>query len=310
MPASQDIAAPAAQTAPISVMIFTFNEEIHLPKCLDWLAWCDDVIVIDSYSTDRTVEICRAKGVGMFQHAFEGFGSQRNWAIENVPMKYDWVLILDADELVPDTLVGEIRDKLARVPGNIGAFQLRRRFHMWGRWLRYSALYPTWVVRLVHKTRVKYVNRGHAETQQVDGDIGRLHNDLIDENLKGIDEWFERQNRYSRAEAEYELREEQGGWLSSAIFSSESIKRRAALKQLAWRLPGRGFAYFIYSYVVRLGFLDGRDGFMFCVMRSVYQAMIEVKKHDARRLRGGAPRAVQAGVGEPHSNGIGGNRDE
>ena len=93
----------------------------------------------------------------------------------------------------------------------MGAFRVRRRFHLWGRWLRYSSLYPTWVVRLVHKQRVRYVDRGHAETQSVNGEIRDLRNDLIDENLKGIDEWFARQNRYSRRDADYELAEERKG---------------------------------------------------------------------------------------------------
>ena len=177
-----------------SVLIFTLNEELHLPSCIDCLDWSDDVIVVDSYSTDRTEAICRERGIQFVQHVFEGFGSQRQWALENVPIAHEWVLILDADERVPPELAGEISEVLVEVPDTVGAFRVRRRFHMWGRWLRYSSLYPNWVVRLVHKQRVRYVDRGHSETQKVNGEIRNLRNDLIDENLKGIDEWFARQN--------------------------------------------------------------------------------------------------------------------
>jgi glycosyltransferase involved in cell wall biosynthesis len=275
-------AKPLIPAAPASVMIFTLNEERHLPSCLDALAWCDDVIVVDSFSTDRTQAICRERGARFYQHAFEGFGSQRNWALETIECRRPWILILDADERVPPELAAEMREAIINASEAVGAFRLRRRFYMWGRWLRYSSLYPTWVVRLIHKDRVRYVNRGHAETQDVKGEIRDLENDLIDENLKGVDEWFERQNRYSRKDAEHELREEGKDGLA-ALFSADPLVRRAALKRLARRLPARGLIYFLYSYFWRRGFLDGRDGLMFCVMRSMYQTMVSIKKHDTLR---------------------------
>jgi hypothetical protein len=120
-------------------------------------------------------------------------------------------LILDADERVPDELVHEIIEVLSAVDDKVGAFRVKRRFHLWGRWLRHSSLYPTWVVRLIRKKRVRYIDRGHAETQTVDGEIQNLCNDLIDQNLKGIDDWFARQNYYSRHDADYELTEQLKG---------------------------------------------------------------------------------------------------
>lgn len=264
-------------------MIFTLNEEVNLPSCLDSLAWCDDVIVVDSFSTDRTEAVCRERGVTFHRHAFEGFGSQRNWALDQCETKHLWVLILDADEKVPVELADELREVLRDVPDTVGAYRLKRRFYMWGRWLKYSSLYPSWVVRLVRKGKVRYANRGHAETQEVDGDVRDLKCDLIDENLKGIEEWFERQNRYSSREAEYELNEGQGGLRLAECASSDPLTRRAALKRLAAALPARGLLYFLYGYVLRLGFLDGRDGFVFCRMRAMYQSEIAAKKYDLRR---------------------------
>jgi glycosyltransferase involved in cell wall biosynthesis len=272
-----------APRAPVSVMIFTLNEEIHLPSCLDALAWCDDVIVVDSFSSDATVAMAQARGARVFQHRFEGFGSQRNWALEQASPVHEWVLMLDADERVTPELAAEMAAVLGGETSGVGAYRVKRRFHMWGRWLRYSSLYPSWVVRLVHRDRVRYVDRGHAETQTVDGETRELANDLIDENLRGIDEWFARQNRYARKEAEYELAQEQQSFRARDLVTLDPLRRRAALKRVLWRMPGRPLVFFLYSYLLRQGFRDGRDGLMFCAMKAVYQGMIVAKKYDASR---------------------------
>lgn len=273
----------AADRVAVSAMIFTLNEEVQLPSCLEALAWCDDVIVVDSFSTDATEAICNAAGVRFFQNCFTGFGDQRNWALENTRPRHEWVLILDADERVTPALVEELKARIATTAADIGAYRIRRRFHLWGRWLRYSSLYPTWVVRLIHRDRVRYVNRGHAETQEVQGSVADLDNDLIDENLKGIDDWFARQNRYSTKDAEYEVARDGAGIHWSGIFSTDGLIRRATLKQVAARLPFRPLLYFIYSYFLRLGFLDGRDGLQFCLMKASYQRMLVSKKYDFLR---------------------------
>lgn len=278
---------PAREGVPVSVMIFTLDEAIHLPGCLGALAWCDDVIVVDSFSTDRTEAISRRAGARFFQNAFTGFGDQRNWALDHCEPEHEWVLILDADERVTPELVEEFKTELPNVSEDVAAFRIRRRFHLWGRWLRHSSLYPSWVVRLVRRDRVRYINRGHAESQEVQGRIGDLRHDLIDENLKGLEEWFERQNRYSTKEAAFELEQEATPFDWSGLLSSDSLRRRAALKRLASRLPGRPGFYFLYSYVLRGGFLDGRDGFVFCMMKTTYQRMVVIKKFELRRRRKG-----------------------
>jgi glycosyltransferase involved in cell wall biosynthesis len=268
---------------PVSVMVFTLNEAMHLPSCLDAARWCDDLIVVDSGSTDATADICRERGARFFQHSFTGFGTQRNWALANTRPKHEWILILDADERITPELADEMRRVLASPLPNVGGFRLKRRFYMWGRWLRYSSLYPTWVVRLIQRDRVRYVDRGHAETQEVRGEVYELEHDLIDENLRGIDAWFARQNGYARKEAEHELREEARGWKWRQIFGRDPLERRDALKRIAWRMPARPVLYFMYAYFVRQGFRDGRDGFYFCVMKSIYQAMIATKRYDIHR---------------------------
>jgi glycosyltransferase involved in cell wall biosynthesis len=270
--------------SPVSVLVFTLNEELNLPACLNSLEWCDDVVVIDSFSTDATLDICRNRHIRIVQNAFTGFGDQRNFALQNVKLKNDWVLILDADERVPRDLAEELSHLAAASPPNMGAYRIKRRFYFWGKWLRHSSLYPTWIVRFVRRGKVRYENRGHAETEQVDGRIGEIRSYLIDENRKGIDAWLERQNAYAGKDAEYELQceREPADWLS--MFSADPMRRRASLKRIAARLPFRGLLYFLYCYVFRMGFLDGRDGFVFCRMKAMYQNMIVLKKHELRKL--------------------------
>ncbi len=267
----------------ITTLIFTLNEEAHLPPCLASLDWCDDVVVVDSFSDDATQEIAEAAQARFVQHAFTGFGDQRNWALDTLDLKYDWVLILDADECVPSELAEEMQRLVNSCPETVGAFRLKRRFHMWGRWLKYSSLYPTWVVRLIHKNKVNYVNRGHAETQDVDGLIEECEHDLMDQNVKGIDEWFERQNRYSTKDAEHELATTPTSM--TGLFSLNTMHRRASLRLLAARVPGRPFIYFIYAYFFRRGFLDGWDGLIFCLMKATYQQMVSIKKYDIQRRK-------------------------
>lgn len=267
----------------VSVMVFTLNEERHLPACLESLRWSDDAIVVDSYSTDRSREISVAAGARFVQHRFSSMWEQRNWALEHAGAKHEWVLILDADERVPPQLACELLEVSRSAPAAVAAYRVRRRFYMWGRWLRYSSLYPTWIVRLVRGHRVRYFGRGHGEGEHIEGEMRDLKHDLIDENLGGIDTWFARQNAYSTHDAEHEIATERLKVGFGGLLARDTATRRMALKGLAARIPGRAGAYFLYSYVWRRGFLDGRDGLAFCAMKAVYQQMVNIKKHDYRR---------------------------
>jgi hypothetical protein len=197
------------------------------------------------------------------------------------------VLVLDADERVPPELAAEIADRARQAPQEIAAFRVRRRFHFRGRWLRRSSLYPTWVVRLVRPGRVEWIDRGHAETQRVDGAIGELQHDLIDENLKGLDEWRARQERYAEREAAYEAVLDGRGLTLRDLASTDPLRRREALKAAARLLPGRALWFFLYCAVVRGGILEGLDGVRFCAMKAGYQRRIVARRRELRR--GGAP---------------------
>lgn len=287
--------ASAEVECAVSAIVFTLNEELNLEHCLNSLKWCDDVVVVDSFSTDRTMDICANHGLRAVQHEFEGFGGQRNWALNQIRLKHEWVLILDADERVPPSLADELNRVARQTPEKFSAYRLRRRFFLWGRWLRFSSLYPTWVVRFLRLGKVRYANRGHSETQEVDGGIGELRGYLIDENHKPLEAWFERQSRYAYQEAMFELLNEDSTRLLGELFAPDPMRRRAGLKRLASRLPFRGLSYFLYCYVMRFGFLDGRDGYVFCRMKAMYQSMIAVYKHGIAKKRIEIERAARNG---------------
>lgn len=265
----------------ISCAIFTLDEAINLPKCLKSLEWCDDVVVIDSYSKDDTEALCKSAGVRFFQHPFSGFGDQRNWAFDNIDFKHEWIFVLDADEEITPELFEELKIVMTTLKPEVSAFRVKRKFYMWGRWLKHSSLYPSWVIRLIKKGKVRYVNRGHAETQVVDGRIEALEEDLKDENLKGLHAWFARQNDYSTKEAQHELAQIHPSW--SALFSRNPLERRAYLKSISARLYLRPVVFFFYTYFWRKGFLDGLAGFYFSLMKAVYVGMIQLKKYEMGR---------------------------
>lgn len=273
---------PVRTQCAVSVLIFTLDEELNLEHCLNSLTWSDDVVVVDSFSTDGTLGICAAYGIRTVQHAFSGFGDQRNWALQTLDLKHEWVLLLDADEKVTPELAEELNELARTSPEHVAAYRIKRRFHMWGRWLRYSSLYPTWVVRFVRRGRVRFANRGHAETQEVDGDSKEINGYLIDENHKSLEAWFERQSRYARQEALFELESEAAPHHFLDVVSADPMRRRASLKRIASRLPFRNILYFVYCYVLRLGFLDGADGLRFCRMKAMYQSMIVTHKQDIK----------------------------
>lgn len=261
----------------VSVLILTLNEEKNLPACLQSVSWCDDVVVFDSLSTDRTVAIATQAGARVIERHFDNYAAQRNAAIHTVQYKHSWVLMIDADECVSPALKEEIETVLANEPDAITLFRIRRKDMFLGRWLRRSSGYPTWFGRLFRVGRV-WVKRQINEEYHTDGDIGYLNEHLIHCPFnKGLDYWFERHNRYSSMEATSLAQEMTKRPSVRGFFSRDPVIRRRCLKQWAYRLPGRPFLVFCYLYFVRRGFLDGRAGLAYCRLRRIYESMIDIK---------------------------------
>jgi glycosyltransferase involved in cell wall biosynthesis len=273
----------------VSIVILTLNEETNLEGCLDSCAWCDDIVVFDSQSEDRTKEIALAKGARVFERRFDNYAAQRNAALTTIRYKHFWVLMIDADERVPEDLAQEIKAKIARADCNTVMFRLRRKDFFLGKWLKHSSGYPTWFGRLMRLGRVR-VHREVNEEYLADGRV-----DYLDCHLhhfpfnRGIAYWFERHNRYSGMEAIAKIAIRTEPLAIRALISTDAINRRRSMKVLLYRLPLRPLVVFLYLYFVRLGVLDGRAGFYFSRMRAIYEFLIDIKVVEKKRRQRGLP---------------------
>jgi len=273
----------------VSVVILTLNEEINLPGCLESLSWCDDVVVFDSYSTDRTEQIAHDMGARLSQREFDNYSAQRNAALTEVEYKHPWVLMVDADERTTPELVEEIDKIVVSANEDMTLYRLRRKDYFMGRWLKRSTGYPTWFGRLMKLGRVRFEREINEDTF-TDGQTGMLKEHLIHYPFnKGIRFWLERHNRYSSLEAAALVEEARQKLRFGDILSSKPPVRRRALKQLAYRSPFRPSLVFFYLYLVRLGILDGLPGLRYCRMRAIYEYMIDLKIKELRRRTKGLP---------------------
>ena len=273
---------------PVSVLILTLNEALNLPGCLESVAWSDDIVVFDSFSTDGTEEIARAAGARVIQRKFGNYAAQRNAALTEVDYRHSWVLMVDADERWPEALGREIARALeADSTGAVSLYHFRRKDLFLGRWLRRSSGYPTWAGRLVRCGHVR-VEREINEEYHTDGQKAYLQGHFLHYPFnKGFACWLERHNRYSTMEAAALVEEVRGRANWAGLFSRNPVTRRKAQKQLAYRLPGRPLLVFLYLYLFRMGFLDGRPGLIYCTLRMIYEYMIDLKVKELRRREKG-----------------------
>ncbi len=274
----------------ISVLILTLNEEANLPYCFEKLAWCDDIVVLDSFSTDDTKRIAEERGARFFQREFDDFASQRNFGLHELEYKHDWVLMLDADEEVTPELVEEMNQVTGTSTEDRVLFRMRRKDYLFGQWMRRCNAYPTWFGRLV-KPEFVDVERAVNEEFHARGKVGQLDGHLLHYSYAGgFHAWFEEQNLHSTMEAERLInKDDEGRWQLRDLINSDATARRRALKHLSLTLPGRPFFYFIYFYIFRGGFLDGRAALTHSLLRAYYEYMIDVKVKEGKRRQAGLP---------------------
>jgi len=270
----------------ISVLVLTFDEELNIGGCLESVRWSDDVIVLDSFSTDNTVEIARQQGVRVAQRRFDNYAAQRNFGLQQA-FKYPWVLMLDADERVPPDLHAQMIEATRGAGPEVAMFRMRRRDHLFGRWIKGASGYPTWFGRLARVGRVR-VERPINEEYHADGELRDLrgHLDHFPFN-KGFDAWIAKHDRYSSMEARLRLEGAATRLHWPDLLQRDAERRRRASKALAYRLPLRPLAIFTALYLFRGGLLEGRAGLTFCVLRAWYEFAIDCKLIELqRRARG------------------------
>jgi glycosyltransferase involved in cell wall biosynthesis len=282
--------------APVSVLVPVKNEAENLRRCLPALEWADEVFVVDSQSTDDTVAVAESLGATVEQFEFNGsYPKKKNWALDALPFRNEWVLIVDADEVVVPALAEEIARRTA--DDEADGFYLNMKYYFLGRRIRHCGYAEAWNLRLFRHALGRYermpvspgVRTGDNEAHEhveLEGRAARLVHELDHHAYPTIRVWVEKHNRYAVWEAEqFErfLREP----IPESIGPGKRFKRR--LKKVYLRLPFRPLVRFLYAYVFRRGFLDGRAGFVFCMLLAFYEFLAGANLYEKRlRDRGGS----------------------
>lgn len=270
---------------PITVLMVTYKEEVHISHCLESVVGnVDEVVIVDNGSTDKTVEIAKGFGAKVVEVSHDMYKNQAqmfNWSLDNVEVKNDWIFRLDADEWVTENLWEELREKLGETPEDVSGYFIKRRAYFMGRWMKHGGYYPTWILRLFRKGKARYVGEREMDEHLtvLEGKTARLENDFADENRKSLEEWTDKHNDYSTREARATLEEKKKGLKS----------RAGANAGIYSKLPlfCRAFGYFIYRYFFRLGFLDGKKGLIYHFLQGFwYRFLVDAKIYEQKIKNG------------------------
>ena len=268
-----------------SIYILTYNEEIDIAACIESALLSDEIIVVDSCSSDRTVEIASSYPVRVVQHKFESHGRQRTWMLQELTTKHEWVYILEADERMTKELFQEC---LAAIKSQeyIGYYVAERVIFL-GQWIRRSTQYPRYQMRLFRKDKVWFTDYGHTEREVCDGPTGFLQQTYPHYTCsKGLSRWLDKHNRYSTDEAYETLHQLERGNVKwrDLFFGRSEVEKRRSLKDLSLRLPFRPLLRFIYMYFILGGLLDGRAGFAWCTLQAFYEYLILLKVWEIKHM--------------------------
>ncbi|MCK6589043.1 MAG: glycosyltransferase family 2 protein [Polyangiaceae bacterium] len=270
----------------LAVVILTYNEEDNIAQALGSVCgWARQVFVLDSWSSDRTLEIANQFDCIVQQNKFEDYGRQRNHALDALPITTQWIFFLDADEWIPSDLRREITDVLARSPRENG-FLVKYRMMWMGRWIK-RGYYPTWLLRLFRRGKARCERRSVNEHLILEGEAGRLENDFIHEDRKSLSRWIQKHDAYAEREPA-ELFKEPEGYIDASLFGTQAERKRWVRYKVWNRLPPlvRPVAYFWYRYFLRGGILDGREGFVFHALQAFwFPLLIDAKYLEMKRRR-------------------------
>ena len=281
---------PSISPVPVSVVIPIKNESANLPRCLASVAWAGEIFVVDSQSNDGSEEMAKAHGARVVQFEFNGtWPKKKNWALENLPFAYEWVLILDADEVLPTGAEAEFRAAITGA-GETAGFWINRRFMFMGRWLRH-AYYPNWNLRLFRHSLGRYEKLTGVETASGDNEVHehvlvqgptrRLQVEMDHHAFPSVEVFVEKHNRYSNWEARVALAAENTS--SDSRLQLAGVAHRRKLKRFAQRLPFRPLLRFLYVYLWQGGILDGRAGYYFARLHGFYEFLSVAKTYELRQ---------------------------
>lgn len=275
---------------PVSILVPIKNERDNLPRCLKSVAWADEIVVVDSHSTDGSQEIAESFGAKVVQFDFNGtWPKKKNWALENVSWKHPWVFILDADEVLPPSTEEEIRAIVTDPNNPNSGYWINRRFMFMGRWLKH-AYYPNWNLRLFKHELGRYEKLTDCDTASGDNEVhehpiiqgttGYLKSEMDHYAFPTVEVFLEKHNRYSNWEARVALDRYLHG--SDNSIQAKEVGLRRKLKQLSQRMPFRPLLRFLYVYIWQRGFLDGLEGYYFARLHGFYEFLIVAKTHQLK----------------------------
>ena len=279
----------------ISVLILTFNEEENLPFCLESLeAIKPHVFIVDSGSTDRTLDIARQHGCTILKNPWVNHAVQLNWALEHAQITTPWTMRMDADERLTPELAEEINRDLTSIPDAVTGLMLKRRVYFWGRWIRHGGYYPTWLTRIWRTGSGKCESRWMDEHMVVEpNNIQRLEHDIIDENHKGLTFWVDKHNHYADREIKDLMRIADDGGSNTGL-NQQAGRKRWLKENIYGQLPlfFRAWLYWFLRYFIQLGFLDGIPGLVFHFLQGFwYRFLVDAKIYEARKLNTTPPNA-------------------
>lgn len=270
----------------LSAVILTHNEEKNIENCLQSVSGlADQIFVVDSGSNDKTLEIAKKYKAQIASHPFETHATQWNWAFKNLPLSNEWVLALDADQSLTPELQNEIRPTLLSCPEDLNGFYLCRRQIFRGQWIRHGGYYPKYLLKLFRRGKAQADENEFLDFRfYVQGKTAKLRHDLIEENQKeqDINFWIDKHKRFAELQAKDEFLRRRNGvtWnLQPSPFGTPDQKT-LWFKNIWYHLPLylRPFLYFFYRYFLRLGFLDGKEGFVFHFFQALwYRLLVDVK---------------------------------
>ena len=281
-----------APPVPVSVIVPIRNEAKNLARCLASVGWVDEIFVIDSESTNGSQRIAEEFGARVVQFEFNGtWPKKKNWALENLPFRNEWVFILDADEVLLAEAETDFRTAIANAGEKTG-YWINRRFMFMGRWLRH-AYYPNWNLRLFRHSLGRYEKLTDVATASGDNEVhehvvvqgptGRLRCEIDHYAFPSVEVFVEKHNRYSNWEARVAIAEQLAQ--SAEGLQSATVAQRRKLKQLSQRLPFRPLLRFLYVYLWQKGFLDGREGYYFARLHAFYEFLSVAKTYERKKQR-------------------------
>ncbi len=269
----------------ISVLILTFNEEKHIRRCIESLqSFAKDIFIVDCYSTDRTTEIALSLGARVYQNQWKNYATQFNWGLKNCPIKTKWVMRMDADEYVTPALCKEINERLSIIQDEITGIYVKRKIFFMNKWIKYGGLYPLWLLRIWEH------NKGYCEQRWMDEHIKLVEgatiyfsHDIVDCNLNNLTWWTSKHNNYATREAIDILNIRHKFLVYDEVDANilgTQVERKRLLKKWYAHMPLllRPFIYFIYRYLIRLGFLDGKEGLVWHFLQGFwYRFLVDAK---------------------------------